>query len=127
MPDKVVGGLVAGSASGLDCAQSSAPYNLRWNDGTWRTIAPAISGVQLLCWRFDATTGEVWRNGQSLGTATYTPNPIGGVVTLGANYQGRSGFYKGGVAEFIYFSRALEDEERQAVEGYLNGRYTIYS
>ncbi len=111
----------------LDCAQSSAPHNIRWNDGSWRAIAPAIAGVQMFNWRFGGTTGELWRNGQSLGTVTYTPKPIGGKVTLGANYQGRSSNFRGSVAEFVYFSRALEDKERQAVEAYLNGRYAIFS
>ena len=110
----------------LDCAQSSSPHNLRWNDGSWRTIAPAISGKQMMTWLFAGATGELTRNGVSLGSATYTPNAIGGTVTLGANYQGRSSFFQGDVAEFLYYSRALSLDERQAVEDYLNGRYAIF-
>ncbi|MCP5013282.1 MAG: hypothetical protein GY942_25155 [Aestuariibacter sp.] len=111
----------------LDCAQSSTPHNLRWNDGSWRTIAPAIAGKQVVTWLFSGTTGELTRNGVSLGSATYTPQSIGGVVTLGANYQGRSSFFKGDVAEFLYYSRALSLDERQTVENYLNGRYALFS
>ena len=110
----------------LDCAQSSSPHNLRWNDGSWRTIAPAISGKQMMTWLFSGSTGELTRNGVSLGSATYTPKSIGGTVTLGANYQGKSSFFKGDVAEFLYYSRALSLDERQTVEAYLNGRYAIF-
>jgi hypothetical protein len=109
----------------LDVAQSSAPYNLRFGDGTWRTVAPAISGKQMMTWRFSGTTGELFRNGTAVGSATYSPQSIGGVVTLGANYQGRSSFFKGELAEFLYYNRALSSDERQAVEAFLNGRYAI--
>ena len=111
----------------LDCAQSSSPFNLRWNDGSWRVIAPAIAGCQLITWQFSGTTGEIWRNGSSLGTATYTPQSLGGAITLGANYQGRSSYFKGNVAAFLYYNRALSLDERQAVETYLNGRYAIFN
>lgn len=110
----------------LDCAHASDPHNLRWQDSSWRVIAPAISGKQLITWLFSDTTGEIWRNSALLDSATYTPKPIGGTVTLGANYQGRSSHFKGNVAEFLYYGRALSLDERQAVEEYLNGRYAIF-
>ncbi len=99
---------------------------MRWNDGTWRTIDPAISGQQIVTWRFSQTTGELFRNGTAVGNASYTPQAIGEVVTLGANYQGRSSYFKGELAEFLYYNRALTSDERQAVETFLNGRYAIF-
>ncbi len=111
----------------LDCAQSSAPHNMRWNDGSWRTVVPALAGKQIVTWLFKGTTGELFRNGVSLGSATYTPRPLGGMVALGTNYQGRSSFFKGCVAEFLYYNRALSLDERRAAEAYLNNRYAIFS
>jgi hypothetical protein len=79
----------------------------------------------MVTWRFSETTGELFRNGTAVGSTTYSPQSIGGVVTLGANYQGRSSFFKGELAEFLYYNRALSSDERQAVEVFLNGRYAI--
>ena len=79
-----------------------------------------------MAWCFSQTIGELFRNGTAVGGATYTPQVIGGVVTLGANYQGRSSFFKGELAEFLYYNRALSSNERQAVEQFLNGRYAIF-
>ena len=110
----------------LDIAQSSAPHNLRWNDGTWRTVDPALSGQQIVTWCFSDEMGELFRNGTAVGSATYSPQAIGGVVTLGANYQGRSSYFKGELAEFLYYNRALNNDERQTVETFLNGRYAIF-
>ena len=59
----------------LDSASASAPYGVRWNDGAWERVADAVPGKQLLTWVFSGTTGEVFRNGASLGTATYSPKP----------------------------------------------------
>ena len=109
----------------LDCAQSSSPYNMRWQDSDWHSITPATTGSQIVSWVFSGDSGTLYRNGIQIGSDAYTPQLIGGTVTLGANYQGRSSFFEGDIAEFLYYNRALSEEERNLIETYLNGRYAV--
>ena len=57
--------------------------------------------------------------------AVYAARALTGQLVIGANYQGRSSFFTGLIAEIIYYNRALPDPDRQAVENYLHGRYAI--
>lgn len=109
----------------LNLADTASPANIRFSDGTWRTLAPTAAGPQILTWRFAGETAELFRNGQQIGTAVYIPRPLGGRVIIGASYQGRSSFFAGAIAEIIYYNRPLFGDERRAVEEYLHGRYAI--
>ncbi len=109
----------------LNAADTSSTANVRFSDGTWRTLDSATSGPQVLTWRFARDKAELFRHGMIMGTAAYTPRPLTGQLTLGANYQGRSSFFAGLIAEIIYYNRALPPAEQQAVENYLHGRYVI--
>lgn len=109
----------------LNAADTASPANIRFSDGTWRTVGAASAGPQLLTWHFAGETGTLIRNGVVVGTAVYTPRPLTGQITIAANYQGRSSFFAGLITEIIYYNRALPDVERQAVENYLLDRYAI--
>jgi hypothetical protein len=109
----------------LDAASSGAPRWVRWDDGSQHEIAPALPGWQILTWVFSGTTGEVFRNGSSLGTDTYAPKSIGGDVALGANYRGSASSFRGDIAEVLYYNRALPAAQREQIERYLSNRYSI--
>jgi hypothetical protein len=109
----------------LNAADTSSPANVRYNDGSWRTVGIAIAGPQQMTWRFGGQTGALFRNGVLAGTAVYAARALTGQLVIGANYQGRSSFFTGLIAEIIYYNRALPDPDRQAVENYLHGRYAI--
>lgn len=109
----------------LNAADTASPANIRFSDGTWRTVGDSLAGPQVLTWHFGSDTGTVYRHGVMVDTAVYTPRPLTGQVTIAANYQGRSSFFAGLIAEVIYVNRALPETERQAVENYLLDRYAI--
>lgn len=109
----------------LDGADASAPYAVRWNDGNWHTVAEAVPGKAIMTWLFSGTTAEVFRNGMGLGAAPYAPRPLGGSVSLGANYLGSQSNFEGELAEVLYYNRALPEAERRRVERYLSNRYAI--
>lgn len=109
----------------LNAADTSSTANVRFSDGTWRTLSTAANGPQVLVWRFAGDTAELFRHGDMMGTAAYAPRALAGQLTIAANYQGRSSFFAGLIAEIVYYNRALPPAERQAVESYLHGRYVI--
>ena len=85
--------------------------NVGYFDGAWREIAPAAAGDQVLTFRFSSTTGEIFRNLTSLGTADYTPQAIGDAVTLASIFSENFSFYNGSYFFFLYYSRALSNAE----------------
>lgn len=109
----------------LDAAKSTAPYEVRWRDSSWRDVAASVAGRQILTWVFSGTTGEVFRNSVSLGTGTYNPTSLGGTTALGSNYNGNQNRFEGDIAEVVYYSQALSAADRQQVEQYLSNRYAI--
>ncbi len=109
----------------LDAAKSASPYRVRWYDSSWRNVAAGVAGRQILTWVFAGTTGEVFRNGASLGTGTYNPASLGGTTALGSNYNGNQNRFAGDMAEVVYYNRALSAADRQQVEQYLSNRYAI--
>jgi hypothetical protein len=59
------------------------------------SVSPAgVNGFQILTWVLNADgTGEMFRNGGSLGTGTYTAKAIGGACSLGASTGGAGAFF----------------------------------
>lgn len=109
----------------LDAAKNASPHHVRWRDSSWRNIDDGVAGLQLLTWIFEGTTGEVFRNGASLGTGTYNLTSLGGTTALGSNYTGNQNRFEGDMAEAIYYNHALAAADRQQVEQYLSNRYAI--
>lgn len=109
----------------LDAAKDDASHHVRWRDSSWRNVAAGVVGCQILTWVFSGATGEVFRNGASLGTKTYNPASLGGTTALGSNYSGNQNRFEGDIAEVVYYNRALPAADRQQVEQYLGNRYAI--
>lgn len=98
-----------------------------WYDGTWRSIANAAAGFQILCWNLTSGgNGEIFRNGTSLGTAAYSAKAIGGVIGLFQVYDQWTAWVVGDLAEFIVYDSALGAVDRVSIENYLNSKYAIY-
>jgi hypothetical protein len=106
-----------------NCAAGS--FNqVGWFDGTWRQIAAATTGNQLLTWVLTSGgNGEVFRNGVSLGTAAYSAKAIGSTTTLSV---AATVPFLGKISEFLIYSTAHSTAERLSVEAYLNQKYVLY-
>jgi trimeric autotransporter adhesin len=109
----------------LNATARGASPMVQWDAGNEHEIAPAIPGWQILTWVFSGTGGEVFRNGSRLGAGSYDPKPIGGNVSLGANYRGSASSFRGDIAEALYYNRALPAVQREQIERYLSNRYSI--
>jgi Ca2+-binding RTX toxin-like protein len=97
-----------------------------FDSGGWKDIAPAITGKQLITWHLDSSTGgEIFRDGLSLGSSSYTQMAIGGGTALGSVVGAGGSYIEGSIGDFIIFNTALSDTDRQTVERYLSNKYGI--
>jgi concanavalin A-like lectin/glucanase superfamily protein len=89
------------------------------NDGIFRQRTGIVRG--------SASESQFYRNGTSIGTATYTsPNAnLIDVIDIGRLAGLESWSFNGDIAEIIMYSRALSDTERQQVEDYLMDKYAL--
>jgi len=84
---------------------------------------------QLLEMVTSASSGQAFRNGNSVGTnastiSTFTLNPL----AIGANLTDSNGvqqFWDGYICEFIVIFSALSTNDRQQIEGYLSWRWGL--
>lgn len=78
--------------------------------------------------RSGTTSGELWRNGISIGTDNTlgTPSNESGAFHLGANSDGSNGF-EGKICEVIICDDALSVSLREKIEGYLAWKYDLVS
>ena len=75
-----------------------------------------------------STTSNMFINGASASNTTASFSFLFDVLRAGCRYNSSSNntaFYNGYIAEIIIYSRALNAEERKAVEGYLSKKYAI--
>lgn len=109
------------------CTNAGSYNQVGWYDGTWRSIAAATTGWQILSWVLTSGgNGEVFRNGASLGTAAYTAKAIGGTTRVFCTYGSIANTLTGSVGELLLFAKALSSDERGRVESYLNTKWAIY-
>ena len=110
-------------AQGADVAQ------VGYFDGAWRKPGASANTTapQILTWMLSGTTGQMWRNGVSLGTDGYTAHAMGGAVGLGSFYQGdvNGGGAGCDIAEVVLCNAALSTGERTLIEQYMKRRYAI--
>jgi prepilin-type N-terminal cleavage/methylation domain-containing protein len=83
-----------------------------------------------LIWEADVNDGsKFFINGTSYGNFTEHPSlvlsPPQSYLTIGSSGETNYFPLNGNIAEFIIFSRALKDEERQSVEKYLSKKWGI--
>jgi phage gp36-like protein len=97
-----------------------------YSDGWVRNASPAYN-QEVVAVMTNSTTGTtVHVNGSNWTQDATLTTPVPGRLALGGgngrNYDPFNCF----VAEVIVYDRALSDAERQEVEAYLAGRYTLY-
>ena len=89
------------------------------------TYAPVI-----VTYTLDVTAQQVhyYTNGQDGGVGVGTLPPVTHTdISIGCNSQQQLGYsYTGDVAEFIMVPQLLNSHDRQAVENYLNVKYTVH-
>jgi hypothetical protein len=107
-------------------AASDVAAQVGWFDGAWKKPGtPATTtGFQVLTWDLQTGTGEMLRNGTSLGTAAYTNVAIGGAVGLGASSDGAGSFSAPDIGEFLIYP-ALTVAQRNQVISYLRARWGV--
>jgi len=92
------------------------------------SYAARFGVFSLHCTRVDSETMRTYLNGDLQGSGQ-APQPNETDQTVWIGRQGLEsvgfGFYKGDIAEIIVYDRALDDEERTKVEGYLQRKYGI--
>lgn len=97
-----------------------------WFDGAWKkpTTPATVDGFQILTWDLQVGTGEMLRNGTSLGTAAYTSVALGAASGLGASNDGLGSFIGMDMGEFLIYP-ALTAAQRNQVIAYLRGRWGV--
>ncbi len=106
---------------------------VQWRFGTtqrdnWPTfVRPASIGAEatITTARKDGATDSLWVDGQPVMSQTGKLARIAGckdAASIGRGPDGRT-FFAGGIAEILVYTRALPDDERQAVEQYLRAKY----
>ncbi len=98
-----------------------------FNGGTWFTVGPAQTGLQI--YSFVCTNGGgLFRNGVRFGTiGSFGGLALNNAVSIGSRFSLDSEFYDGEMAEFILFNSALSDGNRQLVEYYLATKWGMLS
>lgn len=87
-------------------------------DGSWHGIAAATATPQLLVWHFSATTGTIYRNNTSLGSAVYSPRGMSLNASIGASFDGTLYFFENYMGEVGVYNRALQAFELSALYNY---------
>lgn len=96
-------------------------------DGAWQEVGVATTGAQVLTWYFSGSTGTIYRNGVSLGSAAYNPVAIGGAIGLGGEYtqEANGTVLDGLLGDVIVYDRALALGELSTVHEHLTTKYNI--
>ena len=99
-----------------------------WNDDAWQDIADAIVGTQILTFHFNSGgNGEMYRDGVSLGSDTYTAKAVGDGVGIMSKFDGAVTFcLEADLMEVLVYDSALSIAHRQNVEAYLNNKWAVY-
>jgi hypothetical protein len=71
-----------------------------WYDGTWKSVASAVSGWKLDTWYLDGVggVGRYYENGVQRGEGSYTARALGGAVVVGSDYLQTGYFFDGALA-----------------------------
>lgn len=105
------------------------PEKIGYFDGAWKTTVAPVVGFQIVSWVLTAGVGgEIFKNGASLGTATYTTKLIGGNTAMFTNVDspGVANGWNGDIGEWFIFDGAISNNDRINLETYLNKKWAIY-
>jgi hypothetical protein len=105
-----------------------------YDNTTWRWVAAAVNGAQLLSWTLDDPADLVtcYRNGASIGSAAWTPSvkidDDGGsnLVRLGAGWWSSAAIPQdAALSEIIVYNSALGAADLARAHAYLGARYGL--
>lgn len=115
------------SAGRLIIAFRAATVNseIGYFDGAWHEFAAGTTDNQILSYMLTSGGAEIFRNGQSLGTDTYTQKAISSTTTIGSTNQGTGGFFAGLIKEVLFYTGEKSTSERQQLEAYLAKKWGI--
>lgn len=101
----------------------SGGWKVAWYDSAavWRYPGSMTTGWQRLAWILpDGGTGNVYRDGTSIGTGTYTGTAIGGTTVIGARYDQTDRWLTADIGEILLYDSALSSPDHARVESYLS-------
>jgi len=95
------GGYTSGQLAFYDGAWKDFGTNT-FNDGAWHNVIFVLSG----------TSASLYVDGLQFGSSlTYSPQDLGGSISLGSNYSGTNSFFSGKMDEVAIWNRALTTTE----------------
>lgn len=75
-------------------------------------------------------SGRIYQNGSLVSTGateSYSgSSSLNSYIAVRINGSTQRDFFDGKIAELVFYSRLLSDEERQQVESYLNAKWNVY-
>lgn len=104
---------------------SGASNKIGYFDSQWRDMGTRQTGIQIVTWVLGNGTGEIFRNGTSLGTAPYIDRAMSSTVGLGSNGVNYNGPFKSDIFEICLFDKVLTPSQRIKIERYFLKRYAI--
>lgn len=107
----------------------TTPDTSAWGDGIgFRVEAAASANAQILSFVLNSGsgTGEMFRNGVSLGTDTYLNRAVNGGIAIGSNYVGSGAFLAGKIGAIGVYNTAHTPSEQAEMYDFLNQLYEVY-
>lgn len=101
---------------------ANGPLGVAYSDGPWHVQASPTTAAQTLSYVLSGTSGgEIFRDGVSLGTSTYTQRAMtADTIRIGGQSgHANSGAYTGTIAHLLMYNRALSASERSDVEQWI--------
>lgn len=111
-------------SAGINSMRLSQSADVRYEIPSYSSPIPYVTSV----W-FSQSSGKKIRVNGAGGTGTSTSNDLNPITNLSGGLSlGRfnsAGYFVGDMFEVIIYNRALTNEERYAIEGYLGQKYSI--
>lgn len=111
--------------SGRGLIMPSRLGDVAYFDTSYKQIAAGTTNAQTLCWVLQASGGEAFRDGSSLGSNTWSECAVSGTTVLGALATGSNPF-DGWIAAFFLYGDAHDAGQRAAVEAYIAANFPGY-
>jgi hypothetical protein len=94
-------------------------------DGGWKSPTSASNNTQILSFVLSSGDGTVYRNGNNVGSSTYSDVALGGGAAIGRRFDGASFGYAGLLGEVHIYDAEHSTSERQQMEAYLSELWGI--
>ena len=115
----------------LDQTSTTGWRGLVYNGAASSTVSATnlSQTYQILSSVYDGvSTSTLYRNSvqAAQNTAMQTTQNVSRIATLGAYNNGTTAWFQGGIAEIVILNSAVTQAQRQAIEGYLAHKYSLY-